>query len=437
MPEKIQLRRSSVAGRVPTTAQLDLGEIGINTHDGKVFIKKDDGAAAIVEVGGGIADIEQEIDELPNSSSAPFVFDDLTSGAALALGEIRCNNTNWNSTTVIYVSTQSSTGKNIKNQAETYLERGTVVFMQNMSSTEGSSYLKASVASRFIGTNEITIYLISGSLETNGDTPSEGDKIAFGVVPTGNSYSLEEALGFDVTDNTGVGAFTTTELTDNATLKSTLETLGDKAQKLRDGLGVAVGDSDLGTFAGSTIQDNQSVKGALRDLEIAAETGAISVNASRYKFSTSVGAGPGTGKLRYDSTSTSSVDRIYLHDTDRDGRDLKSFFDFMLKKGVYVYVTSPTTDDTLFAQLSTDAVHTTDYYTIDLANIQIAGNVPSADEALTFGLAIGPAVSGTGQLNVANNTVPEYSDNTAAKAGGLVDGDVYRTSGGNLKIVYT
>jgi len=437
MSEKIQLRRSAVAGRVPTTAQLDLGEIGINTHDGKVYIKKDDGSASIVEVGGGLADLEQEIEELPSNSSAPFVFDDLTTAASLPHGEIRANNSNWSSSTILYVSTHSSAGKNIKHQAEQYLERGAVVFMQNMSSTDGSDYLKGTVASTFIGTNEITIYLVSGSVSTNGDTPDAEDKIAFGVIPTGNSYTLEEALGFDVTDNTGVGAFTTDELTDNATLKSTLETLGEKAQKLRDGLGVAVGDSDLGTFAGSTIQDNQSVKGALRDLEIAAEIGAISVNASRYKFSTSVGAGPGTGKLRYDSTSTSSVDRIYLHDTDRDGRDLKPFLDFMLKKGVYVYVASAETDDTLFAQLSADAVHTTDYYTIDLENIQIAGNVPSADEALTFGLAIGPAVSGTGQLNVANNTVPVYSDNTAAKAGGLVDGDVYRTSGGNLKIVYT
>ena len=52
-------------------------------------------------------------------------------------------------------------------------------------------------------------------------------------------------------------------------------------------------------------------------------------------------------------------------------------------------------------------------------------------------MAIGPAVSGTGQLNVANNTVPVYSDNTSAKAGGLIDGDIYRSSGGNLKIVYT
>ena len=36
----IKLRRSGVAGKLPTTAQLDLGEIALNTHDGRLYIKK-------------------------------------------------------------------------------------------------------------------------------------------------------------------------------------------------------------------------------------------------------------------------------------------------------------------------------------------------------------------------------------------------------------
>tara|TARA_R110000744_G_scaffold59906_2_gene124320 strand:- start:206 stop:2506 length:2301 start_codon:yes stop_codon:yes gene_type:complete len=38
----IKLRRSSVAGRIPTTAQLDLGELAINTQDGKIYFKSYD-----------------------------------------------------------------------------------------------------------------------------------------------------------------------------------------------------------------------------------------------------------------------------------------------------------------------------------------------------------------------------------------------------------
>jgi len=44
-------------------------------------------------------------------------------------------------------------------------------------------------------------------------------------------------------------------------------------------------------------------------------------------------------------------------------------------------------------------------------------------------------IKSTGIINIANT--PVYADNAAAKTGGLVDGDVYRTSTGDLKIVYT
>ena len=53
MANTIKLRRSATTGAVPTTTQLALGEVAINTYDGKVFIKKDDGTESIVEVGGG------------------------------------------------------------------------------------------------------------------------------------------------------------------------------------------------------------------------------------------------------------------------------------------------------------------------------------------------------------------------------------------------
>ena len=53
MAANIKLKRSAVQSRVPTTTDLELGELGLNTYDGKVYMKKDDGTAAIVEVGGG------------------------------------------------------------------------------------------------------------------------------------------------------------------------------------------------------------------------------------------------------------------------------------------------------------------------------------------------------------------------------------------------
>lgn len=54
MASTVKHIRSAVAGRVPTTSQLELGELGINTTDGKLFLKKSvSGTESIVEIGAG------------------------------------------------------------------------------------------------------------------------------------------------------------------------------------------------------------------------------------------------------------------------------------------------------------------------------------------------------------------------------------------------
>ena len=58
MSTTIKLRRSAVAGRIPTIAQLELGEIAINTQDGKLYFKKYD-ASANTE---SIVDISADLD---------------------------------------------------------------------------------------------------------------------------------------------------------------------------------------------------------------------------------------------------------------------------------------------------------------------------------------------------------------------------------------
>ena len=51
MAQTIKLKRSSTSGNTPTTSQLALGEMAINTTDGKVFIKKSvSGTESVVEV---------------------------------------------------------------------------------------------------------------------------------------------------------------------------------------------------------------------------------------------------------------------------------------------------------------------------------------------------------------------------------------------------
>ena len=59
MTQTVQLKRSATAGAIPSTSDLALGELALNTYDGKAYIKKSvGGTESIVEVG---ADSSSEI----------------------------------------------------------------------------------------------------------------------------------------------------------------------------------------------------------------------------------------------------------------------------------------------------------------------------------------------------------------------------------------
>ena len=70
MSTLIKLRRSAVAGRIPTTAQLELGELAINTVDGKIFIKQDvGGTQSIVEFSADPQDLLDLIKTVDGANS--------------------------------------------------------------------------------------------------------------------------------------------------------------------------------------------------------------------------------------------------------------------------------------------------------------------------------------------------------------------------------
>ena len=47
----IRMKRSAVAGKAPQTTDLELGELAVNTYDGKLYLRRNDGTDAILEVG--------------------------------------------------------------------------------------------------------------------------------------------------------------------------------------------------------------------------------------------------------------------------------------------------------------------------------------------------------------------------------------------------
>ena len=50
MAGKIRLKRSDTTGNVPTMGDLSLGELAVNTYDGKLFFKKNDGSDSLESI---------------------------------------------------------------------------------------------------------------------------------------------------------------------------------------------------------------------------------------------------------------------------------------------------------------------------------------------------------------------------------------------------
>ena len=50
MAQVLKLKRTAVNGKIPTTGNLELGELAMNTFDGRIFLKKDSGTPIVNEV---------------------------------------------------------------------------------------------------------------------------------------------------------------------------------------------------------------------------------------------------------------------------------------------------------------------------------------------------------------------------------------------------
>jgi len=91
----IRLKRSAVADKVPTTAQLELGELAVNTPTGRLFTKIDNGTPAVVEyslVGHGhtiaqVSGLQAAIDGKAATSHTHTLANVTDSGAMAAYAE--------------------------------------------------------------------------------------------------------------------------------------------------------------------------------------------------------------------------------------------------------------------------------------------------------------------------------------------------------------
>jgi microcystin-dependent protein len=91
MPNTIRLKRSATAGKVPLVADLQLGELAVNTNDGRLYLKRDSGTAAVIEVGpvrsiaGRTGDVTLSVADIAGSVSSVA---GRTGAVALAIADV-------------------------------------------------------------------------------------------------------------------------------------------------------------------------------------------------------------------------------------------------------------------------------------------------------------------------------------------------------------
>ena len=132
----------------------------------------------------------------------------------------------------------------------------------------------SSTSAAFTGAaREITVDTDLNTLRVHDGTSAGGHILAKAVdLQTTNAAqgSILQALGIS-TGTADLGTFTGTTLADNQTLKQILQALETLVEAKATALGVAAGSTSLGTFTGSTIADSASVKQALQALETTLE----------------------------------------------------------------------------------------------------------------------------------------------------------------------
>jgi len=223
MANTIILKRSATPGKVPTTGQLALGEIAINTYDGLLYIKKDDGTASVVQI-GGVTSVNGEtgavtIDTGDVAENGNLYFTNARARSAISAG----SGITYNSSTGAISTTQTLT------------TAGTPTFA-GLTLTGGIS----SIAGDIIPSADITydlgsptrqwkdIYVGPGSLYVNGSKVLEDNSgtitftadvdqnirinaVGAGVLQLGSSTTnvnidgtLQIASGKNITDSSGI-----------------------------------------------------------------------------------------------------------------------------------------------------------------------------------------------------------------------------------------
>ena len=169
MAQKILLKRSGVSGSIPTTASIDLGELALNTYDGKAFMHKSGSTDEVVQFVVAGSQTSGSISVTGNVTAAGFV----GSGAGLTgvTASMRPDDFDFNSDPFA----------------------GTIGYIQGSGSLYKVATTTSSIDFRY---NDITIATITTAQGFSGSLYGIGDVLAFSGSVANRLYNLEISASF-------------------------------------------------------------------------------------------------------------------------------------------------------------------------------------------------------------------------------------------------
>ena len=209
--------------------------------------------------------------------------------------------------------------------------------------------------------------------------------------------------------------------------------------------------SDLGTFTGSTINNNQSIKAALQELETSLETKAPDddlttlevtvsnlgggVTSTTFTFDNGTTAEPASKDIRYNNTTPANVTEIYISKTNKAGVDLSNVIPEMLFAGVRVYLQNEDDASQYLAATVTSVSEVNDTYTLSVNEVN-AGSLIGNNKKTAFavigktpldlgtftGSIIGDSATPKEALQALETALETETSNRAIAISDLVDG---------------
>jgi hypothetical protein len=196
MPQIVQLKRSALSGKVPGTGSLNLGELAINTFDGKIYLRR-----------SGSTDTVQEVitTNVVNTGSI-FLTGAITASIAATNGVVSGSSqiitilaslNSVSSSLISKTGSYATTGSNVFSGAQTITGSvgvsGDVTVLGSINARQfnigiiSSSVMYTSGSNKFGDTSDDT-HQFTGSVQVTGSLYVNGSQV--GIAPGPNTYDF-------------------------------------------------------------------------------------------------------------------------------------------------------------------------------------------------------------------------------------------------------